>query len=227
MGIEVKEPIVTPEAEKLNITNEGGINGTTRFLKNITGMWILERVLKEWSADGKEYSYSEIVALSHKGRAFRYFINPDDPLFANPESMIAAIDNYCLKTGQGRPVTDFEYVRCIFESLAMRYKEVEGMLAKMAPFPIEKLYIIGGGSKNEILNQFTANALNLPVVAGPSEATAVGNILIQASASGMVPDLCAMRKIVAQSVDTKTYMPQDTELWNGAYGNYLNFEINK
>ena len=218
MGIEVKDAIITEESYKVNFTNEGGVEGTTRFLKNICGMWLLERCRKEWTTD---YSYPELIEAAMAAPAFRSLINPDDACFANPDRMIDAIQDYCRRTGQPVPETHGELTRCIFESLPLRYKQVFGWMQGMAPFAIEKLHVIGGGSKNNVLNQFTANALGIPVVAGPSEATAIGNIMLQAKAVGMVGDIQEMRSLIASSIETVEFLPQDTEVWNEAFQKFV------
>ncbi len=198
MGIEVPAPIISEESARLNFTNEGGIEGTTRFLKNITGMWLLEQCRKVWKGEGKDYSYAQLqeMALSEKDFAGR--INPDDPRFANPENMVAEI---------GADLTDAQIVSCIYHSLAERYKEVLEMLQGFAPFRIDKLHIIGGGSANDLLNQWTADAIGLPVVAGPTEATAIGNILMQARSAGLVKDRWEMRRLIAETFTLKTFNP--------------------
>lgn len=221
MGIETEQPIITTESYENNFTNEGGIEGTTRFLKNITGMWLLEQCRKEWERAGRTYSYPEIVQMAEQAVPFRCFVNPDDPCFANPASMSEAIANYCKETGQTVPVTDAEFIRCIFESLALRYNEVIQMLIKMAPFPITRLHVIGGGSKNRMLNQFTANAIGMPVIAGPSEATAIGNSMIQARSAGIVSNRWEMRELIAASIQTETFEPQDEATWKKVYERYL------
>ncbi|WP_080904443.1 rhamnulokinase family protein [Parabacteroides sp. Marseille-P3160] len=207
MGIETEKPIITEQSYKNNFTNEGGIEGTTRFLKNITGMWLLEQCRKEWEREGRSYTYSQIVRMAEQATPNRSIVNPDDPSLANPPSMTQAIAALCEKSGQPIPVTDEELIRCIFESLANRYKEVLGQLSEMAPFPIDKLHVIGGGSQNALLNQFTADAIGLPVIAGPSEATAIGNCLVQAKTAGLIADRWEMRKIVANAFPLKTYKP--------------------
>lgn len=221
MGIETEQPIITTESYENNFTNEGGIEGTTRFLKNITGMWLLEQCRKEWERADRTYSYPEIVQMAEQAVPFRCFVNPDDPCFANPASMSEAIANYCKETGQTVPATDAEFVRCIFESLALRYNEVIQMLIKMAPYPIERLHVIGGGSKNRMLNQFTANAIGMPVIAGPSEATAIGNSMIQARSAGIVSNRWEMRELIAASIQTETFEPQEEATWKKVYEQYL------
>ncbi|MFN8254436.1 MAG: rhamnulokinase family protein [Bacteroidales bacterium] len=220
MGIEVCDPIINEKSYELNFTNEGGIEGTTRFLKNITGMWLLECCRKEWEKQGRIYSYSTIVNMIDS-KTFQYFIDPDDPSFAAPKSMINAIKEYCRNHGFDGPQTDAEFVRCIFESLAMKYRYVMDRLKEFAPHPIKRLHIIGGGAQNDLLNQFTANATGMEVIAGPFEATAFGNILIQAKAMGMVNSIGEMRKIVSNSVELKKYQPEKTKKWDIAYNIFL------
>ena len=220
MGIETPHPIINEESFRLNFTNEGGVAGTTRFLKNICGMWILEQCRKEWERDGKNYSYPEIVAMAEGAEPFTCFINPDDALFANPESMLGAIESFCKRTGQSAPTNDAHIIRTIFESLALRYREVLEMLEKMAPFAIDVLHIIGGGSKNSLLNQYTANATGKRVVAGPSEATAFGNIMMQAVGAGIVGSLGEARKIIRASIETEEFLPKDREVWDKAYDKF-------
>lgn len=220
MGIETEEPIITEESFQHNFTNEGGIEGTTRFLKNITGMWLLEQCRKEWEKGGREYTYPAIVEMAERATPFRSFVNPDDPRFANPASMTEAIVSYCRETGQPEPSEDGEFIRCIFESLACRYKEVLTLLSEMAPFPIRKLHVIGGGSKNKILNQFTANVIGMPVVAGPSEATAIGNCMVQARAAGLVADRWEMRRLINSFLSPSVFHPEDGGEWKDAFKNY-------
>ena len=227
MGIETESPIINEESFRHNFTNEGGLDGTTRFLKNITGMWLLEQCRKEWKAAGRDYAYPAIVRMTMLSPAFRSMINPDDPRFANPASMTEAIASYCWDTGQPVPSTDAEYIRCIFESLAFRYKEVLGLLAEMAPFPIRRLHVIGGGSKNDLLNSFTANMIGMPVVAGPGEATAIGNCMVQARAAGLVADRWMMRRLIGTFIAPVVFTPEHTEDWGEAYKKYQSVTSNK
>jgi len=221
MGIETEYPIITDESYAINFTNEGGINGTTRFLKNITGMWLLEECLKEWKATGKAYDYSDITSMSMTVEGFQSMIDPDDDSFANPKSMTAAIVSFCKKTNQKIPVSDAAFTRCIFDSLALKYRYVLSYLQKTAPFPIEKLHVIGGGSKNNLLNQATANSIGMPVVAGPSEATAIGNVMVQAKSLGLLDSLQDIRTVIRHSVSLETFYPENTELWNDAYQKFI------
>ena len=226
MGIETQNAVINERSYELNFTNEGGIEGTTRFLKNICGMWLLERCRKEWG-DSVPQDYATLFGEAMKTDAFRSVINPDDEMFANPANMQNAIQEYCRQTEQKVPETYAEIIRCIFDSLALRYKEVFLWLKEFAAFDINTLHIIGGGSKNDYLNQFTANATGLCVLAGPQEGTALGNIMVQAKAVGMVNDIWEMRHIIANSVSLKQYRPQDTELWDKAFETYLDIKKKK
>ena len=219
MGIETKEAIINHISYERNFTNEGGIEGTTRFLKNICGMWLYERCRKEWTDAPK--SHPELIAEAMKQSAFQSIINPDDACFANPSSMIDAIQTYCKETNQHVPQGYAEICRCIFDSLALRYRQVFSYLTEMASFPIEVLHIIGGGSLNDNLNQFTANSCGVEVLAGPQEGTALGNIMVQAKAAGEVKDLWDMRKVIANSLNLKRFSPADKEIWDAAYVKYL------
>ena len=219
MGIETKDAIITRQSYDRNFTNEGGIEGTTRFLKNICGMWLYERCRKEWTDAPK--SHQELIAEAMKQPAFQSIIYPDDPMFANPVSMVDAIQEYCRKTGQHVPQGYAEICRCIFDSLALRYRQVFEYLKEMAGFPIEVLHIIGGGSLNNYLNQFTSNSCGVKVLAGPQEGTALGNIMVQAKAAGEVADLWDMRRVIANSLELKEFDPTDREEWNKAYEKYL------
>ena len=241
MGIETKKAIINDRSYELNFTNEGGIEGTTRFLKNICGMWLYERCRKEWISKGErlevkgerilvsDASHPELQGQAVGVEAFRSIINPDDAMFANPPSMIEAIQQYCRQTHQPVPETPPEFCRCIFDSLALRYRQVFQWLkefkestGKPSSTDIKVLHIIGGGSLNKYLNQFTADALGIEVLAGPQECTAIGNIMLQAKAAGMVSDVWQMRAIIANSVDMVPYHPQgDEAAWAAAYERFL------
>lgn len=259
MGIETKEAIINDRSYELNFTNEGGIEGTTRFLKNICGMWLYERCRKEWPEEVRKLSHPELQGSAMQVEAFRSIINPDDKMFANPSSMIEAIQQYCRQTGQPVPETPAEICRCIFDSLALRYRQVFGWLKKFKnptenrgeQGQIKVLHVIGGGSLNKFLTQFTADACGVEVLAGPQECTAIGNIMLQAKAasereqhqaclgaaeheqarqngkaSGSVRDVWEMRAIIANSVEMVAYHPSgDQAAWDQAYQRYL--EITK
>ena len=219
MGTETKQPVINKESFSMNFTNEGGIDNTTRLLKNICGMWILESCRKEWS-DAPE-SYDQLYKETQNAEAFRSFIFPDAPEFAHPVSMCQAIKDYCQRTHQPIPETWLQQARCIFDSLAMRYRQVYEMLQTISPQPLDSLYIIGGGTQNYLLNQYTADSINIPVYAGPVEATAIGNIMVQAKSIGLVGSLKEMRKIISDSIQPECYLPKEHDKWDAAYKEYL------
>lgn len=219
MGIETRRAVINGQSFERNFTNEGGIEGTTRFLKNICGMWIYERCRQEWPEE-KARGHAALQRESMDCEPFRSLINPDDACFANPPSMVAAINDYCRRTGQPVPRTPAEYCRCIFESLALRYRQVFTWLREFADFDIRVLHIIGGGSLNAYLDQFTANSCGVVVLAGPQEGTAIGNVMLQAKAAGDVADVWDMRRIIARSVELKRFEPQDKAVWDEAYARW-------
>ena len=221
MGIETKDAIINDLSYERNFTNEGGIEGTTRFLKNICGMWLYERCRQEWSEEVRKLSHPELQGQAMTVQPFRSLINPDDQLFAAPASMIGAIQKYCRDTNQPVPETPAEICRCIFDSLALRYRQVFQWMQEFAPFKLEVLHIIGGGSLNRFLNQFTANSTGATVLAGPQECTAIGNIMLQAKAAAIVKDIWEMRQIIANSVELVKYEPQDKNIWDEAYIKFL------
>ncbi len=212
IGLELKQPVINKESAELNFTNEGGVDGTYLFLKNIVGLWLLQQCKNVWDVN-MSYTYDQLVQMASESEPFKFLIDIDAPEFLNPLNMTSAISSFCIKTGQPLPLSHGEYVRCIFDSLAIKYRSVMNQLRKFSPAPIHKLYIIGGGSKNKLLCQLTANALGIPVVTGPGEATAVGNIMIQARALGYVSSLAEIRQIVRQSFESTTYLPEDTSVW--------------
>ena len=204
LGIESPTPIINKESLKYNFTNEGGLDGTIRFLKNITGLWLLEQCRKEWTEGQAPSNVNELNALCLKS-SLESLINPDDPRFAHPDSMTAAIRDYLTETNQPLPQQPADYVRIIFRSLAKRYAEVVEILRAITPVDIQRLHVIGGGSKNGYLMQLAADALQIPVVAGPQEGTALGNALVQIRAAGLVGSLTEMRAIVRKSIEIKEY----------------------
>lgn len=221
LGIETPDAIMNEESFRHNFTNEGGIEGTTRFLKNICGLWIFEQCRPELK-DAPE-NVAELVALCETS-SLDSLIDPDAQCFAHPSSMRAAIDAYCAETGQAVPQTAGDYCRVIFRSLALRYRQVVDILRGFAPFPIERLHVIGGGSQNSYLMQYAADALEMPVICGPVEGTALGNVLVQVKSAGMVQTLPQMRAISAASVSLKTYMPCGAGQWNSLYEEFVNIQ---
>ena len=207
MGIESKKAIINDRSYELNFTNEGGVGGTTRFLKNICGMWLYERCRQEWS-ELRHLGHLELQKDAWEIEDNESFIFPDDPCFTNPDSMVATIQQYCRDHGMPVPETHGQIIRCIFDSLARRYSEVLGYLREFSETDIKVLHIIGGGSKNDFLNQLTADACGITVLAGPQEGTALGNVMLQAKAAGEVDDIWQMRHIIANSVEIKKYEPK-------------------
>ena len=204
LGIESPAPIINEASFRHNFTNEGGLDGTIRFLKNITGLWLLEGCRKEWTEGQVPTDVNALNALCLQS-SLDSLINPDDPRFAHPDSMTAAIRDYLAETGQELPQKPADYVRVIFRSLAHRYVEVVNILRDISPVDIQRLHVIGGGSKNNFLMQFAADALQIPVIAGPKEGTALGNALVQIRAAGLVGSLQEMRAIVRKSIEIKEY----------------------
>jgi rhamnulokinase len=213
MGIETDKPLISEEIQKLNYTNEGGVEGTIRFLKNIMGLWLLQECRRHWMSE-REYSWPEMVEMSTKAEPFKCLVDPDDISFLNPGNMPEAIIAFCKKTGQPEPDSHGQIIRCIFESLALKYRLVLDQIRNVSPNKIENIHIIGGGANNELLCQFTSNATSLPVMAGPTEATAIGNIMMQAKALGAVDSLEEMRDVIKKSIEIKNYTPQEKDVWD-------------
>ena len=217
IGVENNAPIITDDSLENNFTNEGGVNGTIRFLRNAMGMWLLQGCRKQWQAEGTRLDYDELVKLAEPAPAFKCFVDPDDPSFLNPPDMPAAITAFCLRSRQPAPENKGEFVRCILESLACKYKFLIDKINAMRSRPIEILHIVGGGSQNKMLNQFTANAAGLPVMAGPVEATALGNVLVQAVACKELASIAEGREIAASSFPVENYEPENQAQWQNAY----------
>lgn len=207
LGVEVNEPILTEEARQAEFTNEGGVGERIRFLQNITGLWILQRLMSEWKACGEEQSYDTIIPQAAETE-INTIIPVDAPEFMNPENMEIALISYCRNHSLTIPQSKAEIVRCVLQSLAFKYQQAVEKLNRCLPSPIRQLNIIGGGSQNKLLNQLTADALNIPVYAGPVEATAIGNILTQAMAKGEISDIQELREIVSRSVTPQIYYPK-------------------
>ncbi|NLW74182.1 MAG: rhamnulokinase [Clostridiales bacterium] len=222
MGTELSGPLVSKDSCRLNFTNEGGAGGKIRFLKNIMGLWIVQESRRQWQREGREFSFSELEKMASEARPFACFINPDDQVFAPPGDMPRRIAEYCSKTGQYVPQTPGEIVRCIYESLALKYRMTMEQLCRLTGIKPAALNIVGGGSQAALLNRMTADACGLPVIAGPVEATATGNIAVQLIAAGEVRDYAEAREIIAASFPTTYFEPGDTEAWNEAYVKFEN-----
>lgn len=213
MGIETDRPIVTEETRKLGYTNEGGVAGKTRFLKNIMGLWLLQECRRQWSREGQDYSYPELEALAANAAPLRSFVDPDDAVFLAPGDMPARIRGYCRRTGQPVPESAGEIVRCILESLALKYKRTLDELERLSGRMLPHLHLVGGGCRNKLLCRFAADASGRPVTAGPVEATAAGNLLVQAMALGAVGSLHELREVVRASFPAEIYEPAASQLW--------------
>lgn len=217
MGVENKEPIIDQRSMLFNFTNEGGAEGTFRFLKNIMGLWLLQESRRSWRKTTRKMEYSEIVELASRAQPFTALIDPDYPGFYNPLDMPAAIDTFCRQSNQVSPRDIGSIARTILESLALKYRMVLEQLELVAGRKINVIHIIGGGTQNELLSQFTANATGRKVVSGPVEATATGNLLMQALGLGYIDSLGSLRKVVRNSFDLHEYEPKDPEIWEEAY----------
>jgi rhamnulokinase len=221
IGIEVREPILTPEALEYNFTNEGGVGGTFRVLKNIMGLWLVQECRRAWALAGDTLSYDEITALAQSAPAFGPLVEPDAVEFIAPGGMPARIQAFCTRTGQPVPASRGEIVRCALESLACKYRWAVEKLERMAGRHLGVIHIVGGGSQNTLLCQFAADATQRTVVAGPVEATAIGNVMMQAIARGHISSIEHGRRIVQRSFETVTYPPGEGAGWERAYQRFL------
>ncbi len=223
MGIESKTPVINELSAKYNFTNEGGVFGTIRILKNIMGLWIEQESRRQWTREGTKYSFDELSEMALASKPFQCFIDPDDQLFATAGNMPRRIREYCEKTGQHVPENVGEIVRCIFESLALRYRWTAEKLEELTGRTYPVINIVGGGTKEEMLSQFTADASHRKVCAGPVEATALGNIAMQCIASGEIKDMWEARRIIRNSTDIKEYAPdmENAAAWDEAYARFL------
>jgi sugar (pentulose or hexulose) kinase len=220
LGMEVTRPVLKSQCLSLNIANEGGTFGTITLLKNITSLWLIQECRRQWSLEGKTFTWEELSEMALDSKPFLAYLDPDDPVFSRPGNMPGRVQQYCQQTGQLVPQAKEEILRIIFESLAFKYRFVLQSLISLTQEQIAVLHIIGGGSRNVLLNQFTANAIRLPVRAGPSEATALGNILVQMVAMGELSSLADARSLVLQSFSTTIFIPEDVDRWGE---NYLRF----
>jgi rhamnulokinase len=217
MGVELDASLINDRARALNFTNEIGFGGSVRLLKNISGLWIVQECRREWARAGQDFDYAELTQLATEAKPFAALINPADARFLPLGEMPQRIAAFCRETGQTPPRTSGETIRCALESLALLYRRTLSSIEELTGQNIERLHIVGGGSRNELLNQFTANALEIPVLAGPVEATALGNVLVQAIARGEVKSLSAAREIVRESFELKTFLPQETNVWKKTF----------
>ena len=223
MGTETKDPVISEKSKEYNFTNEGGYGDTIRFSKNITGLWVEQESKRQWEREGEKISFAELAEMAAEAEPLRCFIDTDDARFATPGNIPKRIADYCRETGQFVPQTKGEIVRCILESLAMRYRYTVECIDEMCGERIPAINIVGGGTKEEQLSQFAATACGRPVYAGPVEATAIGNIAAQAIALGAIKDMWEAREIIANSFEIKEYQPEMDKkaAWDEAYGRFL------
>lgn len=214
VGTELDRPVLTPKAMHLNFSNEGGVGGTTRLLKNVMGLWLLQGCRRAWAQQNRQFTYKELADAAAREPGFRHLVDPDDASFSNPDDMPGAIDRFLRKTDQPTPASPGAYARAVFDSLALKYRLVFRDLESLVEHPIARIRIIGGGSQNALLNQLTADATGLPVVAGPVEATALGNVAVQMLATGAAASLAEARAIIDRSIPTTVFTPRDVDAWN-------------
>ena len=221
MGTELNKPLITPQSRAANFTNEGGAANTIRFLKNIMGLWIIQESRRQWKREGKDYSFAQMETWAKEAPAFRSLIDVDHPSFSTPGNMPEKIRDFCRQTNQPVPETVGEVVRCIYESLALKYRFVAEKTQEMMGKKAKVIHVVGGGTKDGFLSQMTADACGIPVSAGPEEATAIGNLMMQAIAAGEVANVKQAREIIAASFDLKHYTPTaDRVVWDEAYGKF-------
>ena len=221
-GTELKEPLISEEGLKASYTNEGGYGGTIRYLTNIMGLWLIQEARRDWQKQGNDLSFGELAALAAEAKPFQCFVDPDYPEFGKPGNMPRKIQDYCKKTGQYVPQTIGEISRCIYESLALKYRHAFLNLAKITGKDFKGIHIVGGGTNAAILCQMTASSCNIDVSAGPVEATALGNVAVQLIASGDIKDIKEARQIIKDSSDIKVYSPENSAEWDEAYAKFLN-----
>ena len=217
MGRELNQPVISEAGYQAAFSNEGGAFGTTRLLKNIAGMWLLQECKRAWEVAGRSVPYDDLSRQAASASPWAAFIDPDAVDFQAPANMPEALGAFCRRTGQTVPADFGSFTRVIFESLALKYRQVKESLAQVTGRPIDRIYIVGGGCQNQLLNQLTANALNCAVVAGPVEATSMGNIIMQLYALGEIHSLVEARELVRRSVETTIFEPKNTGAWDAAY----------
>lgn len=221
IGLEIHEALINDAVYEANLTNEGGVEGTYRLLKNVAGMWLVQQCMETWEAQGKSYQYEQMAQMALAAPPFAAFIDPDDVAFLPAGDMPQWIRDYCQRTNQPIPETDGAVLRTIYQSLAMKYRVVLEKLIRLSGKTVERLHIIGGGSQNSLLCQMTADAIGREVVAGPSEATALGNGIVQLISLGRLDNVAQARALLSRSVATKSYQPQATETWDEAYPRFV------
>lgn len=225
LGVETHEPVMNDRAKAFELGNEVGVLGTMRPLKNISGLWLVQQCRATWEAQGHPHSYAELTRMAEASALFTAIIDPDDPSFTPAGDMPTRIANFCRRSDQTPPSTHGEVVRTILESLALRYRIVLETIEDIVDSRMDTLHIVGGGGQNLLLNQFTANAVGRPVVVGPVEATAAGNVLMQMVASGEISSLAEGREVIRRSFELTTYLPEDGDVWEEAYGRFQRISL--
>jgi rhamnulokinase len=224
MGVETNSMITTDEAFLMNLANEGGVGGKNRLIKNIIGLWLLQECQHQFCVDGLDLSFEKLDIIAQLETPFRSLVDPNDPVFFDPGGMIGKIQTWCRQTNQPIPENPGQITRCIKESLALCYRETLEMLEKVTRQKISCVHIIGGGAKSDLLNQFAASALQIPVFAGPYEATAIGNLSTQFMARGDISDLTEIRTMVRSSIDVREFNPQEISSWDDAFEKFQKFQ---
>lgn len=223
MGVESPAPVINDLCRQLNFTNEGGVGNTIRVLKNITGLWLLQECRRVWAVAGREYTWDNLNRMADEAPPLAALINPDDPAFMAPADMPAAVRDYCVRTGQTPPEDEGAVIRCCLESLALKYRMVLGWLEQLVGGRIDTIHIVGGGTQNRRLCQAAADACGRRVIAGPVEATAIGNIMVQAIVDGAIGSIAQAREVIRDSFSVETYEPQNTAAWEEAWGRFSQF----
>jgi rhamnulokinase len=226
MGVESDRPLLTEQVRDFNFTNEGGVDGSFRVLKNIAGLWLVQQCRASWTKVMHDQGpgYGDLTDMARASAPFVSLVDPDDPAFLTPPDMPAAIRDYCVRTGQPVPESRGAMIRCILESLALKSRFVLDQLRLIHPHRINRIHLIGGGVKNPLLCQFTADACGLPLLAGPMEATAIGNLLVQAMAVNQISSVGHLRQVVRNSVPIENYKPRNQRVWESAYRRFLDLE---
>ncbi len=218
--MEIAQPIINAQTRAHNFTNEGGVDHTIRLLKNIAGLWTLQESRRQWQREGHDYSWDDVTTLAQQAEPFRSLIDPDAADFLNPGNMVEAIRAYCRRSSQPQPETVGQVVRCCLESLALRYRGVFDALQEITGTQVETMRIVGGGSRNRLLSQLAADACRRPVVTGPVEATALGNVMLQAIATGHLSGGAEGRAAIAASIEQETFTPGPAAGWDEAFGRF-------
>lgn len=227
LGVELQSPKIDKLSQELNFTNEGGYGGTTRFLKNIVGLWIIQECRRAWLAEGREFNYEELTSMAASAEPLRSLISPAAPRFAKPGDMPEKVRSFCSETGQPVPESPGQIVRCAIESLALIYRKTVAELERASGAKVDRIHIVGGGSRNALLNQCAADATGRTVLAGPVEATATGNVLIQALALGHISSLAELRSTVRASFEVTTFAPREAAAWDAAYERFCRLPEDK